>query len=108
MEAAWAGPSVPLVADGDARSTFGNARAVAAAARRLDATNVTLVTSSWHRARAAALVRAQLDRSIRVDVVSPPPTRPLVLLGRELLCLVALPLQLAVRGRRSPARPPGP
>ncbi len=34
MAAAWAGPEVPLLADGDARSTLGNARAVAAAVQR--------------------------------------------------------------------------
>ena len=93
MEAAWTGPPVRLIADGDARSTVGNARAVAAAARELDAPHVTLVTSSWHRARAAALARAALGDGVLLDVVSPPRTRPLHLLGRELACLLVLPLQ---------------
>ncbi len=93
MKAAWAGPPVPLLADGDARSTLGNARAISEAARATDATHVTVVTSSWHRLRARALVRAALDPGIALEVVSPPPTRPLHLVGRELACLVALPLQ---------------
>jgi uncharacterized SAM-binding protein YcdF (DUF218 family) len=106
MEDAWAGPPVRLIADGDARSTLGNARAVAAAAHEVEATSVTLVTSSWHRARAAALVRAALDPRIRLEIVSPPPTRPLGLLGRELACFAALPLQLAISARRwNAARP---
>ena len=103
MEEAWAGPRVRLIADGDARSTFGNARAVATAAHEIEATSVTLVTSSWHRVRAAALVRAALDPRIRLELVSPPPTRPLGLLGREVACLAALPLQLAISARRSNA-----
>ena len=93
MEAAWRGPSVPLIADGDARTTAGNARAVAAAARELGATRVILVTSSWHHARARALVRAAVPPDLPVEVVSPPDTRPLVLVARELACGLLLPLQ---------------
>ena len=108
MKVAWAGPPVRLIADGDARSTLGNARAVAAAARELEATHVTLVTSSWHRVRAAALTRAALgDEGIRLEVVSPPPTRPLHLLGRELACLAAVPLQRLLSARPSRAEPRG-
>ena len=107
MKAAWAGPQVPLLADGDARSTLGNARAVAVAARETGATHVTVVTSSWHRVRARALVRAALDPAIELEVVSPPRTRPLHLLGRELACLVALPLQRALSARPSSAAPRG-
>ena len=33
MQAAWGGPDVPLLDDGDARTTAGNARAIAAAAK---------------------------------------------------------------------------
>ena len=107
MAAAWAGPEVPLLADGDARSTLGNARAVAAAVRETGATRVTVVTSSWHRRRASALVRAALGPGIGLDVVSPPPTRPLHLVGRELACLLAVPLQRALSARPSSAAPPG-
>jgi uncharacterized SAM-binding protein YcdF (DUF218 family) len=92
MESAWNGPDVPLLADGDARTTAGNARAIAAAVRDVDASSVTLVTSSWHGARARALVRAALP-SVPVEVVSPPPTRPPHLIARELACRLALPFQ---------------
>jgi uncharacterized SAM-binding protein YcdF (DUF218 family) len=97
MEAAWAGPDVPLIADGDARTTAGNARAVAAAAKEVDATTVALVTSSWHGARAKALVPG-----VRVEVVSPPSTRRLHLVVRELACRLALPLQRASLGSPRP------
>jgi uncharacterized SAM-binding protein YcdF (DUF218 family) len=101
MEAAWSGPDVPLLADGDARTTAGNARAVAAAVRDVDATSVTLVTSSWHVARARALVQAALP-GVPVEIVSPPPTRPLHLVARELACRAALPVQRASLGRLQP------
>lgn len=97
MKQAWAGPPVRLIADGDARSTRGNARAVAEAARGTGATHVTLVTSSWHRRRARLLVSAALGPEIRLDVVSPPTTRPLHLLGRELACLAGLSLVRRLR-----------
>ena len=41
-------------------------------------------------------MRAALDPDVRLDVVSPPPTRPLHLVGRELACLLAVPLQRAL------------
>ena len=107
MESAWRGPPVPLLADGDARTTAGNARAVAAAARSIGATEVTLVTSSWHRLRAGLLVRAALDPGVRLELVSAPRTRPLHLVARELACLAALPLQLRASSRRSLAARPG-
>ena len=103
MQAAWGGGDVRLIADGDARTTAGNARAVAAAARELDATSVTLVTSSWHGARARALVQAALP-DVPVEVVSPPPTRPLHLVARELACRLALPFQRVAVGRAPAGR----
>jgi uncharacterized SAM-binding protein YcdF (DUF218 family) len=94
MLAAWRGADVPLLDDGDARTTLGNARAVAAAAQALGATEVVLVTSSWHRLRARRLVQAALGPDVRLELVSPARPRPLHLVGRELVCLLALPLQL--------------
>jgi DUF218 domain len=94
MRVAWRGPLVPLLADGDARTTAGNARAIAAAARNLGATEVVAVTSSWHRRRAGLLLRAALDPAVRLELVSANESRPPRLLVRELACLVALPLQL--------------
>ena len=94
MQAAWRGPNVRLLDDGDARTTLGNARAVAAAAKALEATEVVLVTSSWHGLRARRLVRAALGPHVKLEVVSPERRTPLHLLGRELVCLLALPFQL--------------
>jgi hypothetical protein len=98
MKEAWAGPPVPLLADGDARSTLGNARAVAAAAREAGATQVTLVTSSWHRRRARMLVGAALGPDVRLEVVTPPRTSPPGLLARELVCLLGFVLVRRLRG----------
>jgi uncharacterized SAM-binding protein YcdF (DUF218 family) len=94
MQAAWEGPDVRLLDDGDARTTLGNARAVAAAAKSIDADEVVVVTSSWHRRRARLLVRAALGPDVSLEVVSPARARPLHLVGRELVCLLALPFQL--------------
>ena len=96
MRAAWRGPAVRLLADGDARTTAGNARAVAAAARELGADEVVLVTSSWHARRARLLVEAALGAGIRLAVVTPARTRPPHLIGRE---LAWLPVSVASRTR---------
>jgi hypothetical protein len=101
MRAAWRGPVVPLLADGDARTTAGNARAIAATAEDLGATEVVAVTSSWHRRRAGLLLRAALDPSVRLELVSAGGSHPPRLLVRELACFAALPLQL--RAARRPA-----
>lgn len=94
MQAAWRGPDVRLVDDGDARTTFGNARAVAAAAKAIGATEVVVVTSSWHRLRTGLLVRAALGPDVSLELVSPAGSRSPHLIGRELACMLALPVQL--------------
>jgi uncharacterized SAM-binding protein YcdF (DUF218 family) len=93
---------VPLLADVDARTTVGNARAVAKAARELGADEVVVVTSRWHAPRARTLVRAALrEPSVSVQSSSPSSRRPVALLARELVCLAALPYHLVrVRARR--------
>ena len=98
MRKAWRGPEVQLLADGDARTTAGNARAVAAAARELGVDEVVIVTSSWHARRARLLARALLPPHVRLSVVTTPRSRPPRLIVRELATL--LPSQLAVRLRR--------
>jgi uncharacterized SAM-binding protein YcdF (DUF218 family) len=110
MLAAWRGPGVPLVTDADARTTVGNARAVAAAARAVGADEVVVVTSSWHRLRARLLLRAALGPEIKLELVSPTHSHRPLLLGREAVCLALLPLQLRAVSRRrsSPAPLPGP
>jgi DUF218 domain len=100
MRAAWNGGDVPLIEDDKARSTVENAAGVAAAARRLDATEVTVVTSRWHAFRARALVRAALP-GVDVRTSSPPGRARVALAARELACVVALPVQLLrLRARR--------
>ena len=94
MQAAWGGPAVPLLGDGDARIDVGNARAVAAAAKSIGADEVVVVTSSWHRRRARLLVRAALGPDVKLELVSPDRRRPPYLVGRELACMLVLPFQL--------------
>lgn len=96
MRAAWNGIDVPLVSDATARNTRENATGIAETARRLGADEVVVVTSRWHGLRARSLVRAALrEPGVRVESSSPPGGRPVSLLARELVCLVALPYQLA-------------
>ena len=101
MQAAWRGPAVPLVVDAHARTTAANARAIAAAARELQATEVVAVTSSWHRRRAALLLGAALGPGVRLEVLSADERRPPRLVLRELALLAALPLQLRAARRTS-------
>jgi uncharacterized SAM-binding protein YcdF (DUF218 family) len=60
MAASWLGAKRRHLVDRRARTTLGNAISVGQAARRVDATEVLLVTSSWHARRASVLVRAAL------------------------------------------------
>jgi len=101
MRAAWKGPDVPLISDGTARTTIENAREVAETARRLGATEVTVVTSSWHARRASRLVRAALP-GVTVTTSSPHGRAPVSMLVRELACDAAVPyhvLRLRARPR---------
>lgn len=94
MREAWRGPDVELQFDPRARNTAGNAAGVAAAARRLGATEVVLVTSRWHAPRAGLLVRAALRGSgISVTTSSPPGLPGPGLVVRELACFAAAPFQ---------------
>ena len=65
MRNAWRRPDIPLVLDHTARSTVGNASAVARLARELGAGEVVVVTSRWHAPRAGALTRAAPRRGAR-------------------------------------------
>jgi microcompartment protein CcmK/EutM len=88
MQKSWRGADVELIADGDARTTAGNARAVAAAAAGIGADEIVLVTSSWHARRARLLTRAAVGPDMALKVVTPGRTRPAHLVGRELACLL--------------------
>jgi len=103
MRRAWHGSDTRTIQDATARSTVGNAVSVASTARRVGATEVTVVTSRWHAFRARTLVRAALPRT-SVRSSSPVGSRPPSLVARELLCLLVLPYQLMrvrLRGDRS-------
>lgn len=104
MREAWGGPDVTLLDDTKAHNTKENARGVAETARSIGASEVVVVTSSWHAFRARTLVKGALWRSdVPVRSESPTGRPPVTLLVRELVCLAALPVQL-VRLRRSEAR----
>jgi len=95
MRAAWRGPELALICDGDARSTVENVVNVAAAARELGVEEVVAVTSRWHRLRVRILLAAALRSSgIHSRVESPRASRPLLLVARELVALALLPVQL--------------
>ena len=94
MRRAWSGGEVRVIDDLTARHTIENALSVAEAARRLDATEVTVVTSSWHAFRARTLVQAALPHT-PVRTASPAGRPPFALLAREACCIAALPYQLA-------------
>ena len=95
MRQAWQGPDATLLFDTKARNTRENALGVATAARSLGASQVVVVTSSWHAFRARSLVRAALRMSnVSVESSSPAGRPPLTLLARELVCLAALPVEL--------------
>ena len=102
MAAAWRGSAVTVVPETESRSTVGNARAIARYANDVGADEVVVITSSWHRPRAALLFRSALrGRDTRVRVLAPERTWPVGPVAREVACLVALPVQLARTLRRS-------
>jgi DUF218 domain len=100
MAAGFAGTARARLVDRGARTTLGNAIAVARAARRVGATEVVVVTSSWHARRAAVLVRASLAGSgatLRVAAAeepAPPSTRL-----REAASWLVVPLLAVVASR---------
>jgi uncharacterized SAM-binding protein YcdF (DUF218 family) len=100
MAACWSTPTRAQLVDREARTTLGNAIAVARAARRLDVDEVVVVTSRWHAKRAAVLVRAALTGSgARLRVVPAeetfPPTRRL----REAAAWLVVPIFAVVAAR---------
>lgn len=100
MAQAWTGAATDLHLDPGARSTYGNARAVAVAARRVEATEIVLVTSGWHGRRASALVRAAVQgHGPEVRVAGTDERGRLRDRARELACWALVPVQSAWAGR---------
>jgi uncharacterized SAM-binding protein YcdF (DUF218 family) len=100
MRAAWRGIAGEVVVDPDARTTVENARNARDDVIRSGATEVVVVTSSWHAPRARGAVRWLL-RGTGVTVRSSSPrgrsTRGTI---RELVVWPLLVAQLAASGRR--------
>ena len=95
MAVTWMGPKIELIPEPESRSTAQNAANVARKARELGARDLIVVTSSWHRLRVGALMRAALrGSSIRLHVEGADAPRPLALLAREAACVALLPFQL--------------
>jgi uncharacterized SAM-binding protein YcdF (DUF218 family) len=102
MARSWQGPPSRIVLDRGARTTLANAFGAARAARDIDASEVVLVTSSWHARRAESLLRAALDgtgASLSVALVDEPAS--LRHRARELACWLGVPVQRAVARRRA-------
>ena len=95
MAACWDGAEVDVETDTGARHTVANVAHVAAVAARVHADDVVVVTSRWHRPRAALLVRSAFaGTKVRARTVGArTPWTPAVLL-REVAVAAALPLQL--------------
>ena len=100
MARAWTAPARQLILDRSARSTVGNALAVARAVRGLRADEVVLVTSSWHGRRASTLARAALSGSrTRITLVTTGEGATYGARIRELACWVLLPVLAVVAAR---------
>ncbi len=100
MRRAWEGPQERVICETDSRITAENAARVAALVRELGAHEVVVVTSSWHRLRAALLFRLLLrETGARVRVITTARPSPVWLLLRELACFALVPAQVG-RARR--------
>jgi uncharacterized SAM-binding protein YcdF (DUF218 family) len=100
MAAAFAGKARTRLVDRGARTTLGNAIAVARAARLTSAEEVVVVTTGWHARRARALVRAALvgqGTRLRIAAVHAPhaPARRL----REAAAWLLVPVFALVAAR---------
>ena len=100
MASQWSTPTRALLVDREARTTLGNAVAVARAARRFGADEVVVVTSRWHAKRAGVLVRAALSGSgARMRLVAADEPNPRAHRLREAAAWLAVPVLAAVAAR---------
>ena len=100
MAAGWNRGGRAVLVDRDARTTLGNAIAVARAVRRIDADEVVLVTSRWHARRASVLARAALvgtGATVRVATADEPTSAPRRL--REAASWLVVPVLAAIAAR---------
>jgi uncharacterized SAM-binding protein YcdF (DUF218 family) len=100
MAASWNGSGRVRLVDREARTTLGNALAIARATREVGAEEVVLVTSRWHARRAAVLARAALagtTATVRVAAADEPPSAPRRL--REAVSWLVVPVLAAIAAR---------
>ena len=101
MRAAWSGAAREVVVDPDARTTVENMANALNDVLRVGASEVVVVTSSWHAARAKTALRWLLRHTgIRVRSVSPPGRSRRAAL-RELALWPLLPFQLWAVSRKA-------
>ena len=99
MRAAWRGAAREVVVDPDARTTVQNLANALNDVLRVDASEVVVVTSSWHARRATAAMRWFLRRrDVGVSAESPAGRSTRAAL-RELALWPLLPFQLWQSGR---------
>jgi uncharacterized SAM-binding protein YcdF (DUF218 family) len=101
MRSAWRGSARELVVDPDARTTAENMANALNDVLRVGASEVVVVTSSWHAPRAKAALRWLLRHTgIKVRSVSPAGTSRRASV-RELTLWPLLPFQLWAVGRKA-------
>jgi DUF218 domain len=94
MARGWTGRAGQVLLDTAARTTYGNIVGAAAAARKVSAREVVVVTSGWHGRRAAALMRAAVPYSVVIASTDERGTVRARL--RELACWFLVPFQIAL------------
>jgi uncharacterized SAM-binding protein YcdF (DUF218 family) len=95
MRRVWEGPPERVICDTESRITAENAARVAVLVRELGAREVVVVTSWWHRLRAALLFRLLLrETGALVRVIAAGRPWSVWVLLRELACFALVPAQV--------------
>ncbi len=97
MAELWSGDAGQVLVDEASRSTYGNVRAAAAAARKLGVREIVLVTSGWHSRRAATLLEAAHEGHVSLAATDERGTRAARV--RERVCWLIVPVQVALARR---------
>jgi len=101
MAGMWDGDNQQVLVDDASRTTYGNVRAAADAARKLGVGEIVLVTSGWHGRRASTLLEAA--HGDRVVLAATDERGTAVARARELVCWLFVPVQVALARRSSAA-----
>ncbi len=97
MSGMWDGGTQQVLVDDVSRTTYGNVRAAAAAARKLGVREIVLVTSGWHGRRASALLEAA--HGDRIVLAATDERGTAFARARELVCWLFVPVQVALARR---------